>query len=240
MSSVFDDELLADYMSDFWGYGNPQGRYWFVGMEEGGGDSYDDIARRISQWDKRGRNSLEDIYEYHMDIQVPKWFKKGAPLQSTWNKLIRVLLAAKGEEPEREAVRAYQIDRLARADDEVCLLELLPLPSPSTTHWLYSQHSTIPELRSREEYTRVVGEYRATKINEMITKQQPAFVMFYGMSYLDWWKKVAGVDLVKHDFQDKAAYFGEIGGTKLAVTQHPVATGVTLEYFHSVGRYLRG
>jgi hypothetical protein len=239
LSTYFDDTLLSDYMKGFWGYGNPEADYWFVGMEEGGGDSYEDITRRITQWDRRGRNMLEDLYEYHMDIQVPKWFQSGAPLQSTWNRLIRVLLVAKGEVPEREVVRSYQIERLARSNDEVCLLELLPLPSPTTSHWLYGEHSQIPELSSRAAYTRKVGEYRAQQIKQLITQRQPKFVLFYGIGYLEWWQKLVGVDLTQQTLHGKTAYFGQIGSTKLAVTQHPVATGVTLDYFHSVGSKLQ-
>ena len=56
----FNDSLLADYMGGFWGYGNLSGDYWFVGMEEGGGDSFEEVNQRISQWNKRGRNSFED------------------------------------------------------------------------------------------------------------------------------------------------------------------------------------
>ncbi len=39
--SGLDDALLEAYMDGFYGYGNLAGPYWFIGMEEGGGDSLD-------------------------------------------------------------------------------------------------------------------------------------------------------------------------------------------------------
>ena len=234
----FNDTLLADYMGGFWGYGNLNGDYWFVGMEEGGGDSFEEVDQRILQWDKRGRNSFEDLYQYHMDINVPKWFQEKAPLQSTWNRLIRVLLVTKGLIPEREAVRKYQIEQLGRSNGEVCLLELLPLPSPTTSHWMYGQHSDIPILSSRETYTEKVGITRAGKIAELILEHQPKFVLFYGIGYLDWWRKAADTKLTSKILHDKTAYFGKLGNTAIAVSQHPVATGVTLDYFHGIGKYI--
>jgi len=35
MSQSFNDPLLQDFMTNF--YGNFRGAYWFIGMEEGGG-----------------------------------------------------------------------------------------------------------------------------------------------------------------------------------------------------------
>lgn len=45
-----NDVLLQQYMSKFAGYGNLDGDYWLVGMEEGGGNSIEEIERRINLW----------------------------------------------------------------------------------------------------------------------------------------------------------------------------------------------
>ena len=234
----FDDTLLSDYMDSFLGYGATNADYWFVGMEEGGGNSFEEVNRRLTQWDERGRNALEDIYDYHLDIGVSKWFQKKAPLQPTWNRLIRVLLAAKGVAPERELVRSYQIEQLGRSNGEVCLLEFLPLPSPTTNHWLYDKHSDIPVLASRKLYVQQIGMDRVKTIAQRMLEYQPKFVMFYGIGYLDWWQKVANTVLNPTLVHDKTAYFGKSGDTAIAVSQHPVAQGVSLEYFHEIGRTL--
>jgi hypothetical protein len=60
----FNDSLLESFMDDFYGYGNLDGRLWFVGMEESGGD-FEEISGRLSTWDCRGRRPVEDAAEYH-------------------------------------------------------------------------------------------------------------------------------------------------------------------------------
>lgn len=35
-------------MHHFYGYGNYQADYWFVGMEEGGGDTFDKVSKRLA------------------------------------------------------------------------------------------------------------------------------------------------------------------------------------------------
>ncbi len=79
----FDDELLTDYMDTFFGYGNYEGRYWFIGMEEGGGNSFDDVNHRLSTWKEMGRNELHDVVGQNRATDLPKWFGEKARLQPT-------------------------------------------------------------------------------------------------------------------------------------------------------------
>jgi hypothetical protein len=58
-------------MHNFYGYGDYRGAYWFVGMEEGGSDSFDEVAKRLRLWDERGRRELEDVVDLGADVIVP-------------------------------------------------------------------------------------------------------------------------------------------------------------------------
>ena len=140
---MLDDQLLEQYIHTFYGYGNYQGDFWFVGKEEGGGGSVDDILQRLTAWSRRGRRELEDVCAYHEDFGVTHLFSQRPTIQRTWGKLIRSLLKAKGQAVTVEQIRAYQGQHLAREDGETCLLELLPPPSPSTGQWLYASCSQL-------------------------------------------------------------------------------------------------
>ena len=140
--------------------------------------------------------------------------------------------------PTRELVRTYQTEHFGRTKGEVCLLELLPLPSPNTNQWLYSNHSDIPFLANRKKYTQKIGTQRTKKITQLILEHQPKFVLFYCIGYLDWWRKVSKTKLTLKTLHSKTAYFGKLDITTIAVSQHPVATGVSLDYFHDIGRNL--
>ncbi len=65
--------------------------YWFVGMEEGGGRSLDEVARRLAAWDERGRRPLEDLRDYHLAIRITGHFVGAIKLQRTWAMLIQIL-----------------------------------------------------------------------------------------------------------------------------------------------------
>jgi hypothetical protein len=82
---MFNDLALEEYATNFLGYGRLDAPVWFIGMEKGGGNSFEEITRRIEAWAELGRNSAEDIYRYHVAIGIQEWFSGPRPrLQSTW------------------------------------------------------------------------------------------------------------------------------------------------------------
>jgi hypothetical protein len=42
-----NDQLLAEYIRTFCGYGDYSGAWWLVGMEEGGGNTTEEIDTRL-------------------------------------------------------------------------------------------------------------------------------------------------------------------------------------------------
>jgi hypothetical protein len=242
MSSLpmFDDPLLHDFMNTFYGYGSYTGDYWFVGMEEGGGNLFTEIEQRLNDWHRRGRQELEDIVAYHAEICAERFFGPNPKLQPTWNRLIRIELSAKGQDVDTERVRAYQKEHLGRHTSTNCLVELLPLPSRSTRDWLYAQHSQLPCLTSREVYTHQFAQLRAAHLKQRIQQYKPKAVVFYSvnLSYIHWWEVIAGVEFTKSMVGDRDCYVAQNEDTVFAITHHPVANGVKNEYFHQVGKIL--
>lgn len=133
-----DDKTVKAFIEGFFGYGNWAAPIWFVGMEEGGGESVAEIRRRIDAWSSRGQHDLEDLVEYHEAIGVMKHLGERAKLQPTWSKLVHVLLGIRGDVATPATVREYQTTNWGRRNGASCLIELLPLPSPGISDWIYS------------------------------------------------------------------------------------------------------
>lgn len=55
-----DENLLTEFMTNFFGYGNLKGEYCFVGMEEGGKDSEMRINSMIENWEAHNKPTLRD------------------------------------------------------------------------------------------------------------------------------------------------------------------------------------
>lgn len=237
---MLDDELLQDFMTSFYGYSDYAGDYWFVGMEEGGGDAFAEVERRLQLWDQRGRLELEDAAAYHAELGEVRWFGPRPRLQPTWNRLIRIALSAEGQDVQTEQVRAYQRDQLGRHGSPNCLLELLPLPSPSLGHWLYAQHSHLPALATREAYMRHYAAPRAEHLRQRIDQHKPKAVIFYSVNpnYLRWWQAIAGVTFTAQPVLGAPLHIAHHDHTVFVITYHPVAQGIRNDYFHQAGKLI--
>ena len=154
-------------------------------------------------------------------------------MQPTWGRLIHLLHISRYKHTPLELIKEYQRDHLGRPDGETCLLELFPLPSPSTREWLYSQHSQLPYLIDRASYRQAVAEFRIEHLQQRIGEYQPKYVIFYGTSYRRYWEKIIGQEFTT---TDNGLSYAEIGLTSFFLVKHPARRGATDKYFDWVGR----
>ena len=163
--------------SGWYGYGSWKAPYWFIGMEPGG----DQGEANFAHWDRLGRAELLDIQAHH-EGHVLDWFSESSATQSTWAKLIWLLLAYKGVEPTRDATLRYQRDRLGRCDGETALLELSALAA---------SHMGVAVSRSLNRV------HRIETIRERLRAHEPSLVVFYSTrpEYADAWARIAGARL---------------------------------------------
>jgi len=219
MTVQFDDQLLDEFVQTFYGYGRHCGKRWFIGMKEGGGHSFAEVAKRLNAWADRGKCELEDLAEYHRAIGKPHWFTDPPKLQPTWSKLIRILLSSDAQIPTTEQVRKYQRDSWGRLDGDTCLLDLLP---------------PLPDLANREGYEQCRAR-RIAHLRRQIREFTPKVVVFYSFGYRDDWQAIAEVGLSQ---DADGIYVGRNDSTLFVMTKHPTTPGVTNDYFHQVGRLI--
>lgn len=232
---MLDSKLLGDFIDNFFGYGNLKAPVWFIGMEEGGGSSEDELARRLRTWHDEGhqRPLVADLAQFHVDFGDSTRFGDNPRIQSTWGKLIRTLLVAQGIKPTTERVRQHQKAKLGRSDGDSALLELMPLPRPSMTEWDYDTWSDCPELNSFATYEVSVRPKRIAAIRKLIAGHAPRVVIFYGTGYTAHWEAIAGLPFPHGDYPRVA------GTTPLfMVLPHPVAFGRVNRHYETAGRIL--
>ena len=215
---------LKDFCESFYGYGDASASKWFVSMEEGGGNTEDEIQTRVSSWIARGRRELEDAQAYHRLIGLGHWFDLRPKIQKTWAASIRMLLVLEGRPTDRESVRAFQRGRLGGINSGHRLTPLFPLPSKSLDHWNYGEWTESPELRSRQMYRSNFEALRKSRIAEAIAATGPKSVVFYGTSYRAYWSSIANtIFQVNPDGYE----IGQRDGTYYVICKHPAVQGVS-------------
>lgn len=231
-----DDKLLTEFIDTFYGYGEYSAIYWFVGIEEHGGKSRDDVEKRLAAWKKRGKQRVEsDIAAYHREIGKGNLFEEKPKYQPTWHKLIRLYFEVNDFSPDKSALQDYQRKELAR-DGCICWLELLSLPSPSTKEWQYYKYSSLTYLRKRKLYEKEVLPTRIEHLQKKIKKHKPKMVLFYGTMRKESWAKIAKAKFKKDKIRDLE--WAKIEETLFLIIKHPSTVGITNEYFQSVAKFI--
>lgn len=152
----------------FQGYGNKEGKYWFLGMEEGGG-SLEELKKRAVLF-----SEVEDLYDAHEKLGRAHTMERHVP---TWRVMSKLVMALNGQPDwaNVEAARTYQAEKLGRKAGETFLVELMPLPSPSTQVWPYKSIYC-----DRDAYYQAVRPGRIAMLRKEVSSYSPEFLICYG------------------------------------------------------------
>ena len=174
------DKLRA-YCEGFLGYGNPEAPVWYVGMEEYGGKTEDEVLARIRAWNDRGQHLIEDMRGFCRDSQYPplvRYASTSAPRSPTWCALIedRWAIDGRADIANDEVLKHQQTQWLAPKGD-TCLVNLMPLPSPDTKTWNYADWgggwSEWPDLYERCTYMDALAPLRARLLHNALRQYIP-------------------------------------------------------------------
>lgn len=231
---TFEEKLLKR-IETFWGYGNINSDYWFIGMEEGLGDDDDDFINRINNtFDKQVVDAVDGMCGVKDAL---KWFQGSIPLQNTWKILIRIKLIIDGIENVNVIdMKSYQKDKFARSTSDHCTLELMPLPSKSISKkdWFYDKYK-IGILKDRDYYLEQVKPQRIKNLTVLLNKILPKVVIFYSFNYLEDWKKIIPGTINKiaeniYFFENEIKYF---------VIPHPCMHGMSSSGWNKIGKIIK-
>jgi hypothetical protein len=198
-------DLVQLMARNFYGYGNWNAPYWFIGPEQGG----DGNEERANAFSKLGRDGLCDCKEFHETIGEFRWHRGEPPkkpnLQPTWRRLMLLLMPSLNLDTDQPALRRYQSRDWGSHDGETCVIELGGLSAKSF-------RSPI----DRESYRKERIEFISKKLAECTPA--PKLVVMYGSGSRKAWKEISGFDFSKGNVVKP-------GATRFAFMNSPTAPG---------------
>lgn len=252
---MLDDDILLQYIHNFYGYGNLNSNYWFISLEEGGGHSEIEIQNRINSWKKRGSKEIEDCKDYHIEIGIRNFFTNSPILQSTWKTYIRIFFISEknisfingDNDTQKRMLRNYQSNDFGRTHGQMCMMELRPLPSKNLKTWIYPNISNFSFLKTKQEYQNYVDTFRSKEIQNKIDKYNPKFVIFLSRSKetVPIWSKIANTNF--EDIKEFGFLYSKKNQTNFIISEHAVAKyylkydkkfGLGNAYFNNLGNFL--
>ncbi len=194
------DFETENFGNGFLGYGDAQGQWWFIGMEEGGGNTCPEVCARIKYWIDHGRRPLLDLADFcrKMGNGLERWFPQNGnlpPLQPTWHCLMIIQLMARDIEGYENAdserrkliAKKHQLHHWGRYGSDTCLIEVLPFPSPGNDKFYYMTacwENIVPLFaKNRDEAFKHFNEKRGKVLNELweanSSKNKKRVVVYY-------------------------------------------------------------
>jgi hypothetical protein len=232
---MINRELIEKRINNFWGYGNLRSKTWFIGMEESFEGTLEDLEKRFNK--TRG-NPVIDLHDDMSEIKEHmKWFLPNSNIQSTWSKLILILLTLDSDEKiGSEKMKEFQRKEFARSGSNHCSLDLMPLPcfSLKGNDWIYDQFG-IDYLENRTEYLKKVMPLRIKLLQALIADHKPRLIIFYSFTYLDKWREISGCDFM----EGNNLYFGNKKKTCFYVIPHPVAQRMKADDWLEIARNIK-
>ena len=230
-----DKILIQEFCLGFYGYGNLNADYWFIGMEEGGKNTIQEFYKNyIESWDKK--ESVDFLKGLNEETEQ-MYFSDNAKIQRTWGGIINILLSIENIPINRENIIDYQKTRLGRIIGNNLLLELLPLPHRSISEWDY--HSLeLPYFDTRRNYRKYYLPKRIEHIINLLKVSNPKVVVFLGVSkpYLKSWREIIGF---KKNDDITFPFIKKIERTVFVICKHPAAYGINGNYYPEIGINIR-
>ncbi len=247
---IHNKALLNNYIENFYGYGNLESDYWFIGKEEAGGETHQEINSRIENWKNLNEEKVIDIYDFHKKVinENGKTFEFlfENKVQNTWLGLIKMIFSLEGKNWKSSDLKNFRTESLGRKYSNNCLLEMFPLPSPKANKFNYSEWT---DFKDREGYKNTIQNLRINNIKNLINENQPKFVIFYSTDkeYCGYWKKISEIDfdIIQTKIFEKRKRNSLVfkitkkGNTTFAIVNHPTSMGVPDEYYKTIGERIR-
>lgn len=129
---MLNHKLINDNLYSWLGYGNIDGYYWFIGVEEGGAEIWRNETKTLEESLK-----IRSNFELEMDFRYVWEQLYGIPLEEfkgacVWNYMAAFLLGSDDVIPNRDNVCNYVFEekKLGSKNSNHFMCELLPLPKP--------------------------------------------------------------------------------------------------------------
>lgn len=247
---IQDKKLLNNYIENFYGYGNLDSNYWFIGKEEAGGETHQEINSRLKIWKSLNEKKVIDTYDFHKNVvnENGKTFEFlfEKKVQNTWLGLIKTIFTLEDKTWTSSDIKNFRTDCLGREYSNNCLLEMFPLPSPKANQFNYIEWT---DYKTRENYKTEIKDLRINNIKKLIKENQPKIVIFYSTDkeYCNYWTKISEIDFDKVETKfikrrkknSLIIKLAKKNNITYAIINHPTSIGVSDAYYKEIGEQIR-
>jgi len=225
---------VNEFCSGFYGYGDWNAPWWFLGMEERGCASYSEAERRLSIW-REQKSELADLHQFHHSLGIDLTKIR---LPVTWRFLLRLMLSAShGGLIDKQSVLQTLVTEWGVLRGPTCLVELQPLPCPNRGAWPWREWCEIEN--GKPDYERRILRLRLAALAERRQRYKPRIVVLYGRGFEAYWQQIVGCELPK--IMEPDVRGGKADGTVFLSIPHLCSRkkGMSYDLMRRLGEWVR-
>ena len=183
-----------EHLAGFKGAGNPDGNYWFIGLEEGvKGEKGPEFEARLER-EIKIRAKWQEIEDLHqMRRSINETMKTGP---WTWRVMASIALSLDGDDGG-ETPASYMQERLGRPDGETFLTDLFPLPTKEHNENLWPFDTPYSSRKAYEDAMRCPRE---NLIRELWARHSPRYVFCHGSTYSEAFERLFPGEFRRYPF----------------------------------------
>jgi hypothetical protein len=153
------------------GFGRPMGTIWFIGVEEGGEPTIDELKLRATFPPIMGLQGAHELFNSSM---------RNSGTQ-TWLYMARIVKCIDNEIgwDDDELAWGYAESALGHPNGDTFLAELLPLPKPGYSAWPYG--ALVGS--NQRTYRRTMFPQRLLLLHSLLNESHPRAVVCYGKRF---------------------------------------------------------
>lgn len=175
------EKTTIQKLDSFIGYGNPSGKYWFLGLEEGTHEDTlplrENVAIRAEQFE-----DLMDLRTAQRLLQHPLEERRQFSQVWIWMSKIIRNLEGKSDWSDTSSAREYVKSKLGTLQGQSLITELLPYP-------VRNMHDPWPYATYFGTREKVIPE-RIELLRALIHKHSPTFIFAYGKVHHAFYKQL--------------------------------------------------
>ena len=260
---MINNDLLTDYIQNFYGYGHADAAYWFIGLEEGDLTEGKELEIRLKNWEAESDPHFMDVVESHENLKGSVFYcKKGnTPVknQATITRVIKMYMILKGIYNAQQALENkdmfhnmalnIQAGGFARKENkyDTLIIELYPMPCYKTSTWDYgNKFPKVSWLSNKSIYKNHIENTRINDIFNLIQAKNPKAVILYFLNaktenfVRDKCLAHFGTPLKSKHFGKEKILYNVYGNTALYFIKHVnAAAGMSNEDLYSIGEEIK-
>lgn len=214
--------LVKEFALNFYGYGNLDAPFWFIGLDETGAMSFEGLQKQALCWTNFNTSTvcmhdfgkkMEELYQE--DLKRPF-------LEQYLRQVCHMLHVAQRKDFNEKELKDYLDGKIGCHQAPCALLEL------GLSKSIASLGETSKDAILRE---------RMLTLKKLIQEKKPKTVFFMSdsLQYRDYW-----LNIMKTEYVDiEGVLISKVNNQKFIICSHPTKHGVTQDYFNKVGMLAR-